>query len=57
MKISVKYGGNDDRDNRNTQIKICASATLSITNLTPTGLISNLDQCSEIATTSNMARP
>jgi len=48
MKISVEYGGNDDRDNRSTQMKICANVTLSIINLTWTGLISSLGHCSEI---------
>jgi hypothetical protein len=48
MKISVEYGGNDDRDNRSIQMKICASATLSIINLTWTGVISSLGHCSEI---------
>ena len=45
------------RDNRSTQINICASAALSITNLTWAGLISSLGQCSEIPSTSNMVRP
>jgi hypothetical protein len=48
VKISEEYGGNNGRDNQSTQIKICANATLSIENLTWTGVISILGQCGEI---------